>query len=155
MYFGRGQGRVSHVVKNCVQHCFCTLEHCCTLEQSPNPALSISSVISAPATGLTLPPFYQETNMWYIHLLANKHFQSTINIWFKKSLSIKYKDVHGRFSTRWLRISKMIVSRLFPLLGFQKFLTAMFRKEFCANGRKIWLEQWHVQVQRSVGADRK
>ena len=48
----RGQGQFSgDVVKNCVRHC-------CTLEQSPKPALNLSSVISAPATGLTsLPPF--------------------------------------------------------------------------------------------------
>ena len=155
MYFGRGQGWVSHVVKNCVRHCFCTLEHCCTLEQSPNPALSISSVILAPATGLTLPPFYQETNMWYIHLLANQHFQSTINIWSEKVYPWNIRMCREAFQCSNDLEFQRCEGRLFPLLGFQKFLTAMFRKEFCANGRKIWLEQWHVQVQRSVGADRK
>ena len=96
-------------------------------------SLYLLSVISAPGTGLTLAPFDLLPNMWYIQLVSMRRW---CEIFFK----LKKRNT-PKF--------------LFPFASTGSFLCRCLGARFCAQRTKISTEDWHAQVQRSCGVDRK
>ena len=74
--------------------------------------------------------------MWYIHLLHNYHFQSTINIWsWKKVYQWNIKIcIMGGFSKHWRKRAAY-----FLCLAFRSFWRQCLERNFVQSGQKYRL----------------